>query len=288
VKLMRMVRVLTVGLVVGVISGGLVKAQPPIGDVKPVAKGEATIGANLGGFDDGGANIWTYEGKAGEVLTLQAVAENPANNTDQETRHKDRLLDTVLVVYDPHNKIIAYNDDIVDAVLTNSFLRYVELKTDGTYKIKVGNWYLEAGNETGGHFTLMVDSNKKPQTDKNVLPKITGKLATSTDVMDIIDGIIKDVDTHTVMLINPSYCTITGATFGKLKFDLKPYSGITVQMPAGSYHLKGKGDTCELTTDDINVPDATTVMVVPIPPADVSRPSGAIPFPTDADALANS
>ncbi len=286
-KMMRLVRVVTIGLLVGVMSGGLVKAQPPIGDVKPVAKGELAIGENKGGFDEGGANIWKYDGKAGEVLTLMAVAENPANNTDNATREKDRLLDTVLVVYDPTNQVIAYNDDIVDAVLTNSFLRYVELKTDGTYTIKVANWYTEKGDETGGHFTLMVYSNKTPPKDKKPATKIIGKLETATDVMDNVDAIIKDFDTHTVMLINPSYCTIKGATFGDLKFDLKPYSGIVVTVPVGSYRLKGTGDLCKLNTDEIQVPEATTVMVVPID-RDATRPDNAPEFPTDSDALANS
>ncbi len=284
---MRFVRVVAVGLLVGVIGGGVIKAQPPIGDVKPVAKGELAIGENKGGFDEGGANVWKYNGTAGEVLTLMAVAENPANNTDSETRQKDRLLDTVLVVYDPTNQVIAYNDDIVDAVLTNSFLRYVELKTDGTYTIKVANWFTEKGDETGGHFTLMVYSNKVVTTDKKVALKTIGKLSTATDVMDEVEGIIKDFDTRTVMLINPSYCTIKGATFGDLKFDLKPYSGIVISAPVGVYKLTGKGDSCALNTDEIHVPEASTVMVVPLDP-NGTRPDSAVPFPTDSDALANS
>jgi hypothetical protein len=288
----RMWRMVTLGLLVGVMGGGLVKAQPPIGDVKAVAKGEAVVGENRGGFDEGGANVWTYKGTAGEVLTLQAIADDPANNANDETRHKDRLLDTVLVVYDPTNQVIAFNDDIVDAVLTNSFLRHVELKTDGTYKIKVTNWYVEQGNETGGHFTLIVDSTKNPPKDTKVTAKIIGKLATASDVMDEVNSIIKDGDTHTVMLINPSYCTISGATLGSLKFDLKPYSGITVQMSVGSYHLKGELDGCnlELTTDEIDVPEATTVMLVPINTdnSNQTRPDNAPEFPSDSDALANS
>ncbi|MBI1276811.1 MAG: hypothetical protein GC179_01650 [Anaerolineaceae bacterium] len=283
----RVARLAAVGLLLGVIGGGLVKAQPPIGDVKPVAKGEAVVGENRGGFDEGGANIWKYNGKAGEVLTLMAAAENPANNTDNETRQQNRLLDTVLVVYDPTNQVIAYNDDIVDAVLTNSFLRYVELKTDGVYSIKVTNWFTENGDETGGHFTLTLWSNKVVQSNKKIALKTLGKLDTATDVMDEVEGIINDVDTRTVMLINPSFCTIKGATFGDLKFDLKPYSGIVISAPVGWYSLNGKGDLCTLNTDEFHVPETTTVMVVPID-RDGTRPANAPEFPTDSDALANS
>lgn len=284
---MRLMRVIAISLLVGVIGGGLVQAQPPIGDVKPVAKGELVIGENKGGFDEGGANVWKYKGTAGETLTLMAVAENPANNTDNATREKDRLLDTVLVVYDPTNQVIAYNDDIVDAVLTNSFLRAIELKVDGTYTIKVANWYTEKGDETGGHFTLMAYSNTAEASSEAVTPKILGRLDTATEVMDELNSIIENSDTHTVMLINPSYCTIKKASFGGLKFDLKPYSGIVVRVPQGSYRLKGSGDLCELPTDDIQVPQATTVMVVPID-REGTRPSNAPEFPTDTDALANS
>ncbi len=284
---LQLSRVITVGLLMGVLGSSVAQAQPPIGDVKPVAKGELVIGENRGGFDEGGANIWKYKGTAGETLTLMVAAENPANNTDNETRQKNRLLDTVLVVYDPTNQVIAYNDDIVDAVLTNSFLRAVDLRVDGTYTIKVTNWFTENGDETGGHFTLTVYSNKAQATPEKITPKIVGKLNTSTDVMDELEAIIKNSDTHTVMLINPSYCTITGGTFGDLKFSLKPYSGIVVTVPEGSYTLRGKGDSCELNADEIQVPQMTTVMVVPISAA-TSRPSDAEPFPTDKDALANS
>lgn len=284
---LRLSRMMVVGVLMGVLGAGVVHAQPPIGDVKPVAKGELIIGENRGGFDEGGANIWKYKGSAGERLTLMVAAENPANNTDNETRQKNRLLDTVLVVYDPTNQVIAYNDDIVDAVLTDSFLRAVELKVDGTYTVKVTNWFTENGDETGGHFTMMVYSNKAEATPEKITPKIVGKLNTATEVMDQLDAIIKNSDTHTVMLINPSYCTITGGTFGDLKFNLKPYSGIVVTVPDGSYVLRGKGDSCELNGDEIQVPQMTTVMVVPISAA-TSRPSDAVPFPTDKDALANS
>jgi hypothetical protein len=278
---------MAVGLLMGVLGSGVVQAQPPIGDVKPVAKGELVIGENRGGFDEGGANIWKYKGTAGENLTLMVAAENPANNTDNETRQKNRLLDTVLVVYDPTNQVIAYNDDIVDAVLTDSFLRAVQLKVDGTYTIKVANWFTENGDETGGHFTLAAYSNKAEATPEKITPKIVGQLKTATDVMDELEAIIKNSDTHTVMLINPSYCTITGGTFGDLKFNLKPYSGIVVTVPDGSYRLKGNGDLCDVTTDEIQVPQATSVMVVPINRSGI-RPSGAPDFPTDKDALANS
>jgi hypothetical protein len=133
----------------------------------------------------------------------------------------------------------------------------------------------------------MVYSNKAEANPEKVTPKIIGHLNTATDVMDELEAIIKNSDTHIVMLINPSYCTIKNATFGDLKFDLKPYSGIAVTVPEGTYSLKGKADLCKLTTDEIQVPQATTVMVVPLD-RDGTRPDDALPFPTDADALANS
>jgi len=270
--------VLTLGI-------GVAYAQP-IGDTKPVPKGEAVIGENRAGFDAGGSNTWTYEGTAGEILTVIVEAQKPANKADQETRDEERLLDTEVFVYDPDGDVLGSNDDIVDAVLTNSFLRYVELKTTGTYTIEVTNWFREAGDETEGRYTLILHSNKNKRAERVILSRIVEEISTATEVMDSLTTIIEEFDTNTVMLVNPTYCTITDASFGDLNFDLQPYSGIIVEVPKGWYSLRGKGDVCELNGDELNVPRETVIMVTRF--NELGDPPDELIFPSDPDALANS
>lgn len=277
-------RILIIVLVM-LVGVGVVSAQPT-GDVKPVPKGEAVIGENRAGFDAGGSNTWTYEGTEGEILTVIVEAQKPANKADQETRDEERLLDTEVFVYAPDGDLLGSNDDMVDAVLTNSFLRYVELKTTGTYTIEVTNWFREEGDETEGRYTLILHSNKNRRAERVILPRIVSEITTATEVMDTLTTIIEEFDTNTVLLVNPTYCTITDATFGDLEFDLEPYSGIIVEVPKGWYSLRGEGDVCELNGDELNVPRETVIMVTRFDDL-ADRPEDS-QFPTDADALANS
>lgn len=276
-------RILIIVLVM-LVGVGVVSAQPT-GDVKPVPKGEAVIGENRAGFDAGGSNTWTYEGTEGEILTVIVEAQKPANKADQETRDEERLLDTEVFVYAPDGDLLGSNDDMVDAVLTNSFLRYVELKTTGTYTIEVTNWFREEGDETEGRYTLILHSNKNRRAERVILPRIVSEITTATEVMDTLTTIIEEFDTNTVLLVNPTYCTITDATFGDLEFDLEPYSGIIVEVPKGWYSLR-EGDVCELNGDELNVPRETVIMVTRFDDL-ADRPEDS-QFPTDADALANS
>lgn len=277
-------RILLMGLVM-MLGVAVVDAQPT-GDVKPVPKGEAVIGENRAGFDAGGSNTWTYEGTAGEILTVIVEAQKPANKADQATRDEERLLDTEVFVYDPDGDVLGSNDDIVDAVLTNSFLRYVELKTTGTYTIEVTNWFRAAGDETEGRYTLILHSNKNKRAERVILSRIVSDITTATEVMDTLTTIIEEFDTNTILLVNPTYCTITDATFGDLSFDLEPYSGIIVEVPKGWYNLRGKGDVCDLNSDEINVPRETVIMITRFD--DLREPPDDVQFPIDEDALANS
>ncbi len=276
---------LLIVVVILMLGVGIVSAQP-IGDVKPVPKGEAVIGENRAGFDAGGSNTWTYDGTAGEILTVIVEAQKPANKADQATRDEERLLDTEVFVYAPDGDLLGSNDDMVDAILTNSFLRYVELKTTGTYTIEVTNWFRESGDETEGRYTLIIHSNKNKRAERVILSRIVDEISTVTEVMDTLTTIIEEFDTNTVLLVNPTYCTITDATFGDLEFDLEPYSGIVVEVPKGWYSLRGDGDVCELNSDEINVPRQTSIMVTRFD--ELGEIPDDVQFPSDADALANS
>ncbi|MGB0385473.1 MAG: tetratricopeptide repeat protein, partial [Ardenticatenaceae bacterium] len=122
----------------------------------------AQLGENQGQAPEGGSEIWTYEGKAGEVLTIRAEADKPANNAEDRTG----LLDILLIVYAPDGTIIAKADDIQPGVVTDAVIEGLELPTDGTYKLEV------LGLESSGAYTLILqaDSATSPDTTPTTDP----------------------------------------------------------------------------------------------------------------------
>jgi pimeloyl-ACP methyl ester carboxylesterase len=124
----------------------------PVAGVEPQpASREA--GANRGEIAVGEADVWTYEGQAGEVLDLQLKADHPAGNTTAEERSEQGLLDTLLVVRAPDGSLLTANDDAADDD-TNSILTGVTLPAAGMYRIEVRSW----GGQTAGGYTLLIES----------------------------------------------------------------------------------------------------------------------------------
>lgn len=122
---------------------------PPTAGAEPQA---ASTGSNQGDIAVGSADVWHYEGRAGEVLDVRLLADRPADNTDQEQRVQYNLLDTLLVVRDPEGALLAANDDMTRH-MTNSQLRGLALPTDGTYTIEARAW----ASTTGGGYTLVIE-----------------------------------------------------------------------------------------------------------------------------------
>lgn len=124
---------------------------PPTAGVMPQV---ATTGANRGGMPIGSADVWMYEGQAGDVIAIDVLADRPADRATAEQRIEYFLMDTLLAVYAPDGTLIAANDDM-DRGLTNSRLSDLTLPEDGKYRIEVRTW----ANQSGGDYTLLIDAD---------------------------------------------------------------------------------------------------------------------------------
>ncbi|MEL6149915.1 MAG: hypothetical protein AAFR56_09850, partial [Chloroflexota bacterium] len=100
----------------------------------------AQPGANRGEVYYGAAQAWQYNAQAGEVLTLEVNADQPANEADQRIRLEQNLLDTLLIVRDPSGDIIAEADDIEEAARTDSIIERLSLPVTGVYTIEVRSY----------------------------------------------------------------------------------------------------------------------------------------------------
>ena len=129
----------------------------------------AQVGEQRGEVAIGDVQIWSYEGQAGEQLTIRVEADSPAN---WATRGGDEpaspgALDTMVILTAPDGSDLNVYDqltmlaldppqsqDIEDGVNTDSLLEGFELPVDGTYTIEVSGYLYQ----TGGAYTLSIES----------------------------------------------------------------------------------------------------------------------------------
>ena len=120
----------------------------------PVALKPATIGSNIGEISFGGTQTFTYDGQAGETLTIRVFADNPVNTANPTEIRDSELLDTFVTVLQPDRSPLDDNDDIKRG-RTDSLIEDLELSEAGTYQIEVRS----SKNRSGGAFTLLIQSS---------------------------------------------------------------------------------------------------------------------------------
>ena len=145
----------TTPLVASVKSTPLPAASPtPISVSVSIEQRTAVIGDNRGSISPGRAQMWAIEGRKGELLIFNAVADRPTTGvTDLGEQVSSGLLDTWLVVRGPDEIILGENDDFLGALDSNARVDLI-LPQDGTYKIEVR----AAQSMTSGDYTLHVAS----------------------------------------------------------------------------------------------------------------------------------
>lgn len=129
---------------------------PPTATATPSGESsQAEIGDQTGEIPVGGGEVWTYEGEAGEVISLSIRADNPANDTTTEERIEQGLLDLYVYIYDPSGNFLIEADDIESGILTDVQIDELELPETGTYRFEVRSW----GDTNGGGYTLSIKSS---------------------------------------------------------------------------------------------------------------------------------
>jgi WD40 repeat protein len=118
----------------------------------------AVLGENRGELARGDLDIWTYEGRAGEVITVHMVADRPL--TDRtiplDARYEAGVLDTDLAIIGPDGRLM----DFVNDETTVDLQRYsdariiaVRLPEDGSYRIEARS----ALDDQAGAYTLIIN-----------------------------------------------------------------------------------------------------------------------------------
>jgi hypothetical protein len=98
--------------------------------------------------------LWPYEGRAGEVLTIRVEADHPANwatRSQTEPTPEGGWFDTRLSVTSPEGTILLggfyskEHNDIDPGQNTNSQIEGLTLPVDGTYFILVSGYLFQTG-----------------------------------------------------------------------------------------------------------------------------------------------
>lgn len=128
----------------------------------------AHVGKQRGEVMPHHAQLWTYEGRAGEMLTLRVNADYPANWSmrDPDELIPNGTLDSLIIITGPDGGDLnasgdfylrldpPESDDIEPGVNTDSLVDGLVLPVDGTYTIEVSG----AAYRTGGGYTLIIES----------------------------------------------------------------------------------------------------------------------------------
>ena len=134
----------------------------------------AVLGENRGELVRGDFDVWTYEGQAGEILSIQMVADRPVTDwtLPLEERYAAGVLDTAVQVVMPDKTIADYSGDDYaadDSRVSDAYLRAIRLRVDGTYRIEARS----ALDDQAGPYTLII-KRLPDYWDQELMEKATG------------------------------------------------------------------------------------------------------------------
>lgn len=146
-------------------------------DLAPLDRtpGIAVLGDNRGELTRGDFDVWYYEGRAGEVITLKMVADHPlANQTiPLDNRFAAGVLDTTLYIINPDGTILQRIDDEITPDLkrlSDAHLRAVKLPVDGRYRIEARS----SLDDHAGGYTLHIEQ-REPVWNAELFAEYTGR-----------------------------------------------------------------------------------------------------------------
>ena len=113
----------------------------------------AVLGENQGELARGEFDVWTYEGTAGELLSLRLVADRPLTDwaLPVEQRFETGVLDSVVHIIDPEGRSLDFSvDELLPDLtrLSDARILGVRLPADGVYQIEARSALDDQGART--------------------------------------------------------------------------------------------------------------------------------------------
>ncbi len=134
----------------------------------------ATLGDNRGEIERGNFDVWLYNGHAGEVLTIQMIADSPMTDPtiSLDDRYETGLLDTRLYIINPDGSILQRIDDELTRdlrQLPDANFEAVKLPVDGQYRIEARS----SLDDLAGSYTLHIEQ-REALVDAALFAEYTG------------------------------------------------------------------------------------------------------------------
>ena len=164
----------------------------------------AGLGENRGELTGHGFDAWTYDGQAGEVLSLHVQADKPVTEwVPYEERLAQGYLDPVLLVIAPDGRLLALADDTPSQqewVSGDSLAEAVYLPVDGQYRFEVHSWF----HDMPGGYTLTIES-RRVDVDPTVLQSYAGLYDSPWGeyTLSVEDGRLYSLQWPEVMVLDP-------------------------------------------------------------------------------------
>ena len=144
----------------------------PLPTPTPHSTLRAALGENRGELARYEYDVWTYQGEAGEVLSLHMQADRPITGPiNLEEEFAAGVMDTILMVFAPDGSLLAQADDVPgwEGQRTDSLIEAVYLPVDGEYRIEAQSY----ADASAGGYTLTVESHR-PDIDPATLQRYVG------------------------------------------------------------------------------------------------------------------
>jgi WD40 repeat protein/serine/threonine protein kinase len=115
-----------------------------------IAVGDAPVQGNL---PVGGREVWTFTAAEGDILTIVAEAERPANDASPQDSVARRLLDVeVRLTSKDHPEVTRVGSDLNPGKDTNASIEKYVVPADGEYQVEI----YSRNNLTGGKYRLKI------------------------------------------------------------------------------------------------------------------------------------
>lgn len=109
----------------------------------------------------GDVDYWKFTGKKGQIIAIYLEAQSMTTAFDADT------LDTIMTVYGPDKKQLAFNDDPQGRTNNDSYINLV-LPEDGTYYVRVEECWTWLNDHPQGNGVSCADPQEKGNVDYNI------------------------------------------------------------------------------------------------------------------------
>jgi len=135
-------------------------SPPPLPAALTRTPRNARVGENRGELARHDFDVWAYEGRVGEILALQMIADKPiADGTPRHEQNAHDSLDALLILIAPDGSQLALGDNqepVGGMAVSDARIEGIRLPMSGTYLVQARSYW----DEGAGGYSLFIESHE--------------------------------------------------------------------------------------------------------------------------------